>query len=370
VEKTFLPPPPVLPPIPAKPAIPTTDFFQTSQKITINIYTKRKGLSKENVIVDNTSVAVRISIFLPDNEGFVYNMHLNKPVESSAILRVGSSSGKVEIDLTKSEADRWQGIGAPLDQHLWFGKLKDMPIVYRSWTVSSNTSSNHNTRHLVLDPPSETIFSVPTGHHIHISREIEGMEISRSYTPVPLLAQSSTTSSPQSLNLLVKVYPDGALTPQLESLTPGDIVRVSDHTGNFSLSQLKSRRQILLLAAGTGVTPIFSLLPHISKTAPGVTVTLLNFNRTQEDIIWRKELDEFKLANSWLTIVHVLSEEVGTWDGPRGRISRQLLEQNLDDNKEGRFAAVCGPKGFTEESDRLLREEFDFKNEEIHLFQG
>jgi len=370
VEKTFLPPPSVLPPIPAKPAIPTTDFFQTSQKITINIYTKRKGLSKENIIVDNTSVAVRISIFLPDNEGFVYNMHLNKPVESSAILRVGSSSGKVEIDLTKIEADRWQGIGAPLDQHLWFGKLKDMPIVYRSWTVSSNSSSNHNTRHLVLDPPSETIFSVPIGHHIHISREIEGMEISRSYTPVPLLAQSSTTTSPQSLNLLIKVYPDGALTPKLESLTPGDIVRVSDHTGNFSLSQLKSRRQILLLAAGTGVTPIFSLLPHISKTAPGVKVTLLNFNRTQEDIIWRKELDEFKFANSWLTIVHVLSEEVGTWDGPRGRISRQLLEQNLDDIKEGRFAAVCGPKGFTEESDRLLREEFDFKNEEIHLFQG
>ena len=85
------------------------------------------------------------------------------------------------------------------------------------------------------------------------------------------------------------MYPEGALTPQLGQLSPGDQVCVSDHKGSFSMAKLSSCQNIYLLAAGTGCTPIFSLLHQLSLIKTEVPTKLLYFNNTQADIIWQKE---------------------------------------------------------------------------------
>ena len=81
----------------------------------------RKGIGKENIILDNTQDSLKIITYLPGKEVFVFHMRLHMTVESSSTLRVGSSSGKVEIDLFKSKQQKWQGLGTPLENHLWFG---------------------------------------------------------------------------------------------------------------------------------------------------------------------------------------------------------------------------------------------------------
>jgi len=371
IEKPFLPPPPVLPPILSKPPSPTMDFFQTDGAITINIYTKRKGMSKDNIILDNTGEIIRIVVLLPEKEAFVVLIQLQMEVDLSSVLRVGPNSGKVEVDLTKCKPCRWQGLGVPLEHHLWFGPVSDLPITYRYWTVSSTTSITPDTRHIVLDPPQGTIFTVPTGHHVHIKTEVEGMEISRSYTPVTLLNHIPAVTPHDSLHLLVKIYPDGALTPQLGKLSNGDKLSVSDHTGSFSLAKLSGCQHFYLLAAGTGCTPIFSLLNQLSLMKPlPVTTKLLFFNKTQTDIIWWKQLSDYQACHPWLSVVHVLSEEGEEWKGDRGRVRKELLDQYLGQEEGGKFAAVCGPSGFTLEADRLLKDEFQYLEEQIHLFQG
>ena len=103
------------------------------------------------------------------------------------------------------------------------------------------------------------------GHHVHIKGVVEGMEIIRSYTPVTCFKASTDLSPISRLHLLVKVYPDGALTPQLGQLVPGGVVCVSDHTGVFSQAQIAHSQHIYLMAAGTGCTPIFSLLSTICE---------------------------------------------------------------------------------------------------------
>ena len=67
-------------------------------------------------------------IYLPDKEAFVFHMQLHMKVEVSSVLRIGSSSGKVEIDLVKSIPGRWQGLGNPLEHHLWFGSAQVVEI--------------------------------------------------------------------------------------------------------------------------------------------------------------------------------------------------------------------------------------------------
>ena len=51
-------------------------------------------------------------------------MQLCMKVDLSTVLRIGPSSGKIEVDLVKCVASRWQGLGQPLDHHLWFGLVK------------------------------------------------------------------------------------------------------------------------------------------------------------------------------------------------------------------------------------------------------
>jgi len=360
-------PPPVLPPIPSKPPSPSMDYFQTDQKVTINIYTKRKGLARENIIIDNTQQSLRILIYLPGKDAFILHLQLHMKVETSTTIRIGSSSGKVEVDLSKCEPLKWQGLGSPLDNHLWFGPTQDLPLTYRDWTVASITPITHDTKHIELEPPPGTVFSVPTGHHVHIKGVVEGgVEISRSYTPVSLF-QSVRLSR---LDLLVKIYPGGALTPQLGQLCPGMAVSVSDHTGTYSQAHLAHTTTIYLLAAGTGCTPVFSLLAHLAQSRAAIPTILLFFNKTLADIIWQEQLAELQSCQPWLSVVHVLSEEGEGWDGERGRVRKDLLGKYIEKAKEGSFAAVCGPKGFTVESDRLLKEEYLFQEEQIHLFQG
>jgi len=144
-------------------------------------------------------------------------------------------------------------------------------------------------------------------------------------------------------------------------------MRVSDHMGEFSLSQLSEVGRVVLLAAGTGVTPIVSLLPVL----PPVPTDLLYFNKTRQDIIWEKEIAAFQQEHSWLKVTNILSQDPGH-DGPQGRIRKGLLNELINDvtSQGKKLACVCGGTEFTHSADRFLREDLEFKEEEIHLFVG
>ena len=72
------------------------------------------------MIVDNAGETLRVSVTLSE-EMFLLNVRLTSPVDLSNVIRIGASSGKIEIDLTKSTPGRWKSLGTPLDKHLWFG---------------------------------------------------------------------------------------------------------------------------------------------------------------------------------------------------------------------------------------------------------
>ena len=87
-------------------------------------YYYRKGIGKENIILDNTQESIRILVFLPNKEAFVIHRKHYKKVELTASLRVESSSGKIEVDLTKCEPNIWPDLGEPTGQHNWFGSIQ------------------------------------------------------------------------------------------------------------------------------------------------------------------------------------------------------------------------------------------------------
>ncbi len=126
---------------------------------------------------------------------------------------------------------------------------------------------------------------------------VEGMEVARSYTPVPpglsaVGGEKDEDEEDGRLHFLIKTYPDGALTPKLKRLNVGDRIAVSNHTGDFRLdSKSASGRHFALLAAGTGFTPMAGLARRALEWG-AAGVKLIFFNKTERDIIWRRELEE------------------------------------------------------------------------------
>ena len=173
--------------------------------------------------------------------------------------------------------------------HKNFYDHKDLPAIYRQWTVKEVSSVTHNTKLLLLSPPHSTCqFSVPVGHHVNIRTVIEDTEILRPYTPVTDL--NTISQDDTSLMFLIKIYPDGAVTPGLGRLTPGDLVTISDHLGSFSMTQIPEEMSVTLLAAGTGITPMMSIMTSLQSRKQRPQLRLVTFDRTPEDIIWKDQV--------------------------------------------------------------------------------
>ena len=252
--------------------------------------TCRKGLKKHNVILDQDEKTVKVTTMLPQNETFIVHLQLQSDVRPTKTIRIGETSGKIEIDFLKCSAGRWQTIGTPLDQHCWFGDRKDVTDSYRDWRVVESRDVTHNTRYIVLQRPETCVMSVGPGHHVMIRAELENTEIVRPYTPVSSL---DTDHAPDDgrLEFLIKMYPDGALTGSyLSRLGVGDSVRVSDCHGSFSMTQVPDHGHVTLLSAGTGITPMLTIMSTLSHQNQRPAVKLVTFDKTPADIIWRDEV--------------------------------------------------------------------------------
>jgi len=359
---TMEPPKNALPVLPAIPATPTFDFFQTDTIATLNIYTKTRSLRLDHVTADCGGEVLRVLISLPDSRAFLFHLQLTELAKPGLKLKVGSS-GKVEVRLVKLAPGRWKSLGSGLEDHLFHGPRHQLQPNYQPWSLVRVEQVTHNTKLLLLQPPPSLSQSTPPGHHVEVRAEVEEVPVMRSYTPVPLLSMPPPPSEETNwLRLMIKIYPMGELTPHLDTLDTGDQLLVSEPRGSFQLSKLEGRSGILMLAAGTGITPILSLFPHIPMA--NQPANLLLFNRKEHDIPWKEDLEKL----TFVRVEHVLSEQE-EWSGMKGRVSKDILAPRIASLGACPLVLVCGPLGFNKTASKLLKE-LEISKESIHVFQG
>uniref|UniRef100_H3CBJ8 FAD-binding FR-type domain-containing protein n=1 Tax=Tetraodon nigroviridis TaxID=99883 RepID=H3CBJ8_TETNG len=227
---------------------------------------------------------------------YMVHLRLAGEVEESVPVQTAFSVGKIQVSLRKKGRTKWTDLGQALDFHNTFVLKKERAPHYCDGVLVSKTEVNHNTLIFRVKLPPGTIRHVPVGRHVYLKALVEDAELVRPYTPV----DQSLTASPQEtdLFLMVKVYPDGVFSSYLSALhiveNPGDRVLVSGPEGAFSLRPLRDVTHLYLLAAGTGLTPMTRLISLATQEMENISrkTTLLFFNRGEEDILWRGELDQ------------------------------------------------------------------------------
>ncbi|XP_042346214.1 cytochrome b5 reductase 4 [Plectropomus leopardus] len=369
---TSLAPPTSVAPPPDKDARPRFDWFQTDGTVHLVIYAKRKIASSGCTVVDLKAGVLRLEVLL-GKMSYMIHLSLADEVEEHVAVHTAFSVGKIQVSIRKQAKGKWTSLGQPLEFHNTFLRKKDRALYYRDCVLVSKTEVNHNTQVFRLQLPRGSVMHVPVGKHVYLKTLIQDTEVVRPYTPVDqnLAAASDHSSQESDLYLMIKVYPDGVFTPHFNSLHIGDSISVSGPEGTFSVRPLRDVTDLYLLAAGTGFTPMARLIQLALHNSDTIRKTkLLFFNRREEDILWRCELDELAANSERFQVEYVLSDPCESWTGLKGRVDESMLKDFLNRPEGSKcYVCVCGPTAFTELTIGLLKQQ-GFSEEELHAFQG
>lgn len=356
-----------------KPAV-SYEWFQDDSTVTITIQSMGDAIIEEDkVVADLSGKTLRIRLRL-SKYFYFFHVELQDNVYSSYNVQVKCKLKCLEIQLVKEKnCVSWSSLGSFLADHNKLVPLKNAESFSRSCTLVNKDSVTHDTTLFTFALPQGSYMWVPIGHHVTLEHDVKGMRISRSYTPViPALKADEQASDGKTVHLMIKIYPDGALTPLLKALEIGDKVDMKDTEGDFELSTLQSCQNLVLLAAGTGFTPMVRLLHWGIFVSKQINITLVTFNKTVRDIIWKEELDRLQEQHNRLRVEHILSEPDDSWEGARGRVRNELLEPLIPEDirqSDSLLVCICGPLPFTKAAVKCL-EDLQCPSKSVHAFLG
>ena len=205
---------------------------------------------------------------------------------------------------------------------------------------------------IVFNADSREYSFIP-GQYINVSIPINGKEERRSYSICSGIDEPLSIAVKEVENGIVSVWFNKTATEEMQ-------IAISKPEGNFT--KPKVAKNIVAIAAGSGITPIMSISKQIENE--GGNVRLYFGNRTAKDIIFRAEIEA--LSNT--TPIYYLSREEQA-DCESGRITKQVLidefKKDLSLLKSDGFF-LCGPEAMIVDACEAL-EMFGVAKEKIHF---
>jgi len=178
------------------------------------------------------------------------------------------------------------------------------------------------------------------GQHLDVRLTAEdGYRAERSYSI------ASAPSEPVAIT--VERLDDGEVSPYLTGeLRSGDELELRGPIGGYFVWEAPGGEPLLLVAGGSGIVPLRSVLRHRERTGSQVPVRLLYSARTLADVIYRDELDQ--RADGVAVIYTLTRESPPGWTGRTGRVGTAMLTDIAWPAQDAALAFVCGPTSFVE----------------------
>jgi CDP-4-dehydro-6-deoxyglucose reductase, E3 len=205
---------------------------------------------------------------------------------------------------------------------------------------------------LSLDLPAEFVFVAGQWLHVHVETA-QGAE-KRAY---------SIASGPgeRPVEIAVTKVAEGVVSPLLCTLEPGAALRVDGPHGFFTRDD--PRAPALFVGTGTGLSPLRSMLTELLADPGHPPVTLLFGVRTQADILWREQLQQWtRDANFRLEIT--LSRPDASWTGRTGYVQKHVAELARALGEPHVF--ICGLSPMVGDVRTICKQELGYDRKRIH----
>lgn len=194
--------------------------------------------------------------------------------------------------------------------------------------------------------------NIPIGNHLACKVKINDKDEIRYYTPI------SNQFDEGFFDIIVKSYKDGLVSKYFATLNPGSKVLFKGPVGRMSYKANMSKN-IIMIAGGSGITPMLSVLGSIITTDEDLTkVKLLYANETENDILLKDELDEYVKSYPGFELKYIVNHPPSlNWnEGYKGWITKEILEKELPKPNKDTKILICGPMEMKTQMLKFLEE--------------
>ncbi|MFN8346859.1 MAG: ferredoxin--NADP reductase [Spirosomataceae bacterium] len=203
--------------------------------------------------------------------------------------------------------------------------------------------------------PLNEMIKYQPGQFLTLLLTVNGEKVRRSYS------MSSSPHTDTAPAVTVKRVPGGLVSNWLiDTVNAGDFIEVLEPAGHFTAQpDAQNARTVVLIGAGSGITPLMSIAKSVLKIEAESRVILLYGNRNENNVIFKSKLEELSAQyGERLVVKYTLSQPLNEWAGPTGRLNQshilRLLEEVTDLTPSRAEYFLCGPDGLMEEAKNAL----------------
>ena len=210
-----------------------------------------------------------------------------------------------------------------------------------NWQIASVKGIKSETAHVksfTLTLPAWMRHRAGQHYDIRLTAE-DGYQAQRSY---------SIASEPEregEVDITVERINDGEVSSYLHDvLVPGDRIEARGPIGGYFVWEATMDEPLLLIAGGSGVVPLMSMIRHRAVAGARNPTSLLYSSRNFEDIIYYHELEKLRSANNGVQVFHTLTRsQPSDWKGYSRRIDQDMLKDIAQPLGRAVQVFICGP---------------------------
>ncbi len=212
------------------------------------------------------------------------------------------------------------------------------PLDWQIASVKGIRPETANVKTFTLSLPNWTAHRAGQHYDIRLTAQ-DGYQAQRSY---------SIASEPErqgEIDLTVERIGDGEVSTYMHDvLTPGDRIEVRGPIGGYFVWDSDSVEPLFLIAGGSGVVPLMSMLRHRAAVGGTGLARLLYSSRAFDDIIYYDELEKLRTLGPGLEVLHTLTRQhPDDWKGYTRRIDNAMLKEIIKPLRQVPQVFICGP---------------------------
>jgi len=199
-------------------------------------------------------------------------------------------------------------------------------------------------------------FNYKPGQFLTLLLTVHGEKIRRSYSlcSAPGIDEYSAIT----IKRVVNGKASNFLADKIKS---GDVIEVMEPAGTFTTEvNSKNKRNIVLIGAGSGITPLMGIAKAVLGNEPNSTVFMIYGNRNENTIIFKNQIAQLenKFVNRFKAN-HILSQPSSSWTSHKGRLSQseviKLIEEFPKFDLKSAEYFICGPEGMMDAAQNALQ---------------
>lgn len=221
-----------------------------------------------------------------------------------------------------------------------------VPVPYKLIQIEPDT---HDTKTFRFELPADATLDMLPGDFLYVHATLNGKTVKRAYTP------SSLPGVTGYFDLTIKRYETGLVSRYLHDRHIGDTVLISGpNPGGHWVDGMASR--VGFVAGGTGITPMIAIIRWILSQQIKAELFLIFANKTEGDIILRREWDRYVQEFPHFHCYHLLEHPPAGWQQGIGRVTPEVLRHHLPPPGPETRVFVCGPPPMVDAVEAMLLE--------------